>query len=337
MSVTRRVYLSSSDNQSVSTQNSVMDINLAAADLSSKPNEMMSVSLVRASIPDTITTPGLTTTRSRGVLNFDTRKPEDTLQILAFGLGQYIGDWSETQQTIYYVTFNDFDNVNLGAFPPNNLTNYNWTANTTLLDIITHINNFLGMDIFELVNGEDGEIRRISTIEGVTSLYVNFLADRSSDHILKAFGCKSGTDFPSAADMLTPVGYSSATATQVNTPFQYNLPSANMNVFLRTNLGFDSFISYDDGQNANILASIPLVQSNSVTGTHLQSSDLPTIGVSSQINYVNFALSGSHKPITQDRIANIEIELVDKRGVPMGLGVADWDCVLEFKFVTSLG
>jgi hypothetical protein len=337
MSITRRVYLSSSDNQSVSVQNSVMDVNLSAADLFSKPNEMMSVSLVRASIPDTITTPGLTTTRSRGVLNFATRKPEDTLQILAFGLGQYIGDWSETQQTIYYVTFNDFDNVNLGAFPPNNITNYNWTSNTTLLDIITHINSWLTTPVFELVNGEDGEIRRISTIEGDTSLYVNFLADRSSDHILKAFGCKSGTDFASAADMITGIGYSSATATPLNTPFQYNLPSANMNVFLRTNLGFDSFISYDDGQNANILASIPLVQSASVTGTHLQSSEAPTIGISSQINYVNFALSGSHKPITQDRIANIEIELVDKRGTPMGLGVADWDVVLEFKFVTSLG
>lgn len=335
MSVTRRVYLSSSDNQSVSVQNSVMNINLAAADLFSKPNEMMSVSLVRASIPDTITTPGLTTSRSRGVLNLATRKPEDTLQILAFGLGQYIGDWSETQQTIYYVTFNDFDNVNLGAFPPNNITNYNWTSNTTLLDIITHINSWLTTPVFELVNGEDGEIRRIGTIEGDTSLFVNFLEDRSSNHILKAFGCKTT---PSAlSPTLTSIGYSSATATPLNTPFQYNLPSANMNVFLRTNLGFDSFISYDDGQNANILASIPLVQSASVTGTHLQSSEAPTIGVSSQINYVNFALSGSHKPITQDRIGNIEIELVDKRGTPMGLGVADWDCVLEFKFVTSLG
>jgi hypothetical protein len=337
MSVTRRVYLSSSDNQSVSPQNSVMNINLAAADLFSKPNEMMSVSLVRASIPDTITTPGLTTSRSRGVLNLATRKPEDTLQILAFGLGQYVGDWSETQQTIYYLTFNDFDNVNQGAFPPNNISNFNWTSNTTLLDIVTHLNNFLSTSVFELVNGEDGEIRRIGTTEGDTSLFVNFLADRSSDHILKAFGCKSGTNFTSPDDMLTPVGYRSAAATPVNTPFQYNLPSANMNVFLRTNLGFDSFISYDDGQNANILASIPLVQSSSVTGTHLQSSDAPTIGISSQINYVNFALSGSHKPITQDRIGNIEIELVDKRGTAMGLGVADWDCVLEFKFVTSLG
>ena len=127
MSVTRRVYLSSSDNQSESPQNSVMNINLAAADLFSKPNEMMSVSLVRASIPDTITTPGLTTSRSRGVLNLATRKPEDTLQILAFGLGQYIGDWSETQQTIYYLTFNDYDNVNLGAFPPNNISRLFWT------------------------------------------------------------------------------------------------------------------------------------------------------------------------------------------------------------------
>lgn len=336
MSVTRRVYLSSSDNQSQSTQNSVMNINLAAANLEAKQNELMSVSLVRASIPDTITTPGLTTSRSRGVLNLSTRKPEDTLQIISFGVGQYIGDWTETSQTIYYVTFNDYDNVNLGAFPPNNITNYNWTSNTTLIDIITHINTFLGTDTLEIVNGVDGEIRRIGVKEGDTSLYVNFLADRSSDHILKAFGCTTGTNFTSAADMLTPVGYSSATAEPAITPFQYNLPSANMNVFLRTNLGFDSFISYDDGQNANILASIPLIQSNSVTGTHLQSSNATAGHISGQINYVNFALSGSHKPITQDRIATIEIELVDKRGVPMGLGVADWDCVLEFKFVTSL-
>lgn len=101
MSITRRVYLSSADSQNTYDQNSVMDINLSAADLSTKSSQMMSVSLVRASLPDTITTPGLTTSRSRGVLNLATRKPEDTLQILAFGLGQYTGDWEETQQTIY--------------------------------------------------------------------------------------------------------------------------------------------------------------------------------------------------------------------------------------------
>lgn len=336
MSITRRVYLSSADSQNTYDQNSVMDINLSAADLSTKSSQMMSVSLVRASIPDTITTPGLTTSRSRGVLNLATRKPEDTLQILAFGLGQYTGDWEETQQTIYYVTFNDYNNVNLGAFPPNNITNLSWTSSTTILDIITHINNFLPTPVFQIVNGGDGEVRRIGTIEGDTSLFVNFLADRSSDHILKAFGCKIGTA-PPVADMLTPVGYASAASEPVITPFQYNLPTANMNVFLRTNLGFDSFISYDQGQNANILASIPLVQSASVTGTHIQTNQETASGVSQQINYTNFALSGSHKPITQDTVGNIEIELVDKRGVPMGVGVSDWDVVLEFKIITSLG
>jgi len=332
MSLTRRVYLSTRDNQSVSPENSVMNIDLAAADLSSKPNQIMSVSLVRASLPDTITTPGLTTSRSRGVFNIATRKPEDTLQIIAFGVGQYIGDWSETQQTIYYVTFNDYNNVNLGAFPPNNITNYNWTANTTLLDIITHINSFLPTPVFELVHGLDGEIRRIGTIADDTSIYVNFLADRSSNHILKAFGCKIGQTPP---DMLTGIGYSSATSGYLNTPFQYNLPSTNMNVFLLTNLGFDSFISHDDGQNANILASIPLIRSANVSGTHITSSEI-SVSEPSQINYVNFALSGSHKPITQDRIGNIEIELTDSRGTPMGVGVADWDVVLEFKFINSV-
>jgi len=334
MSITRRVYLSSRDNQSESPENSVMNIDLAAADLSTKPNQIMSVSLVRASLPDTITTPGLTTSRSRGVLNIATRKPEASLQILAFGLGQYVGAWSETQQTIYYVTFNDYNNVNLGAFPPNNITNYSWTQNTTLLNIITHINSFLPSPVFELVTGEDGEIRRIGTIEGDTSLFVNFLEDRSSNHILKAFGCK--TTKSAFSPTLTSIGYSSATATPLNTPFQYNLPSVNMNVFLRTNLGFDSFISYQNGQNANILASIPLIRSASVTGTQLQASTEINVTEPSQINYVNFALSGSHKPITQDRVGNIEIELIDSRGTPMGVGVADWDVVLEFKFVNSL-
>ena len=51
------------------------------------------------------------------------------------------------------------------------------------------------------------------------------------------------------------------------------------------------------------------------------------------INYTNHALSGSHKPISQNKVGEVFLELIDNRGIPMGTGVSTWDVVLEFKRV----
>lgn len=328
---TKRLYLSSADSDETYVAKSGMKIDLSSANIRCKPNEALSVSLVRGNFPSTLTNIGLTSSLRKTVAATLPAAPvDDSCQVLAYGVGQYTGTWDPSKQTIYYIVFNDVNKVNLGQ---TNTVLSTWNTNTTIKSVIDVMNTQIGTPTMTWATGDQGNLRKLTTLD--SSQLVIFLGSYSTPNIMQALGCTSSG--------ITPVGYLSAGGTQQFTPEQFNVSNAGSNIFVQTSLGFQSFISWANGTNANILASIPISSADSISGLQLDSQNYSTAAGQTfletdndtQINYVNHALSGSHKPITEDRIGSIELMLVDRRGVPVGTGVADWDVVLELKTITS--
>lgn len=312
---TRRVYLSSNDSTEEYNENTAMKIDMRGANIGCKPNEYLSVSLVRASLPTTLTPGGLTTQEYLNPASpAQNDNPPDQVQIVSW-LYPAVGG------TEYHLIFNDLQGLNSGL--ANSRIAY-WTATTDMGDILYEMNQLMGAEVLGIQVGSTGELRRIQVTESTYS--VKFLSGKTTNKIAQALGIYEEID--------TIVQNRPA-------PYQYNTSAVGTDVYVRTNLGFDSFISFQGGQNDNILAGIPLVVSNSAVGLKLQSQTISSASgvvsnsetLDTMINYTNHALSGSHKPISQNKVGEIFLELIDNRGVAIGTGVSTWDVVLEFKRV----
>jgi len=312
---TRRVYLSSNDSTLTYDQNSAMKIDLRGANIGCKPNEYLSVSLVRASLPTTLTPTGLTTALYLNPATPATgERPPPQVQVLSW-MAPAVGG------TEYHLFFND--NHDMNSSVPNSARAF-WTATTDMGDILYAMNQLMGDEVLGIQVGTQGELRRIQVTDPIYS--VKLLVAKTTPKILQAIG-----------------GYPNIDTTIQNrpAPYQYNTSAVGTDVFVRTNLGFESFISFQGGQSDNLLAGIPIVVSNSAVGLKLQSSTISTASgvvsnsetLDTMINYTNHALSGSHKPISQNKVGEVFLELIDNRGIPMGTGVSTWDVVLEFKRV----
>ena len=310
---TRRVYLSSNDTTESYSQNRAMKIDLRSANIGCKPNEYLAVSLVRASLPTTLTPTGLTTELYANPTT-PTDFPPKEVQVLT---------WTHSG-TEYHLFFNDMDNIN-GTIA--NSRNCFWTVTTDMTSLVWEMNQLMGSEVLGINVGDMGELRRLQVNNfSSASDSVVFSGLKTSQKIQQAFGLYDAID--------TIVG-------QNLSPYQYNTSAVGTDIYVRTNLGFSSFISYEGGQNDNILAGIPLVASTSAVGLKLLSSSVVSAEGSSStaetldtmINYTNFALSGAHKPISQNKVGEVYLELVDSRGVSVGTGVGEWDVVLEFKRV----
>ena len=310
---TRRVYLSSNDSTEVYKQNHAMRIDIRSAQIACRPNEYLAVSLVRASLPTTITPTGLTTALYSNPAT-PTDHPPDDVQVLTW----------EHSGTQYHIFFNDMDKINSGIA---NSRLCFWTVTTDMTNLIWEMNQLMGSEVLGINVGDMGELRRLKVNNWTNAGdSVKLKGLKTSQKILQAFGVYDTID--------TIVGNNLS-------PYQYNTSAVGTDIYVKTNLGFSSFISYQGGQNDNIIAGIPLIASTSAVGLKLLSSSLTTAqGVSStsetldtMINYTNFALSGAHKPISQDTVGEIYLELVDSRGVTVGTGIGEWDVVLEFKRV----
>lgn len=354
---TRRVYLSQQDSEADDAEfneHGGMRINVKAANLTPKPDELLSVALVRASLPNTLTTPGLTTVPAQTFFPAHVdwifgQKIDPNLQVLTLGVGNFTGTWTSTSQTLVFFIFNDPNTVKLNNGMIHTYWG-DWTLQTTMIDLIAFINaslTSLGRAEQLKIYNNSGAAHRIAVTDPTKC--VTFVQSQSSRHIIEAFGMYSYTTLYQNPSLSQPtvIGTQTGTGNELVSPYQFSVASVMGEVFLKSNLATDSFISWGEQGNKgaieNILASIPTAVSNNVSGFKLTSAtysntleaetDEPLIPA--QINYTNWALTGSHKPIANHRIGNIILELVDSRNVPVGVGSNTWEVVLEFKFIKS--
>ncbi len=347
---TRRLYLSQADSITDFPQNSGMEVDVAAAQLVAKPGELLATALVRASLPSTLTTVGLTTAK----LPLDANGNVDVvgawhegenkfpnIQVLCLGTGQFTNPWTTSKQTLHFIVFNDYLELNKGI---PNVFLCDWTLQTTMSDLITFINNSISPTDLQISSNE-GATHRISVKDPATNC-VGFIDQFSTGKIMTAFGMYHlPYRYKTFANVGIPtfIGTIGAGSTEQVSPYQFSVASVMGAVYLKTNLGFDSFISWNGGSNENIIGSISTNVDSNVSGFKITSTTTSNTLVATQdeplvpaqINYTNFALSGSHKPITNNRVGTIVLELVDDNNIPVGVGSNSWDIVLEFKKIKS--
>jgi hypothetical protein len=106
-----------------------------------------------------------------------------------------------------------------------------------------------------------------------------------------------------------------------------------------TNLNLGSFTSAKKGQSVNILGSIPVSLDVTATGNNtiitvingVQQVNTP----STQLNYTNHSLEGSHKSIDAKIISDLVLNLVNDELRPIGTLGKEWNLTLDVKIIDS--
>ena len=308
MSDSRRVYISSVDNQTYDPKFSTIDINLSGARLERKSNERLSIALVRASFPSQMGALPITSVKSSDINN-------KNISVLAFSWDDGVN--FGLKQRIYYNQTSS--TLNSGA----NIHNGFWTLNTSINEILTQIN---------AINGGNTDLKVDSLnrlIMGSSTKSISFWWDDSSVKIMNALGLKR--TLPAGS------GETSIITNAANSPDRnpVNVASVLPVIYITTNNNMHTFSSANKGQSVNILASVPVSLNTNTSGNN---TIITVIGglqdiysQSSQLNYTNHSLEGSHKSIDEKIISNMTLGLVNDELKPIGTLGKEWNLTLDVK------
>jgi hypothetical protein len=306
MSNSRRVYISSVDNITPDPKFSTIELNLANARLERKSHQRLSVALVKASLPAETAALPITS-----VVSTDIKRD---ISVLAFATT------TGTKQRIYYNQTNT--TMNSGA----NISNGYWTLNTTINQILAQINSIAGGGSLLQVDSLNRLI--MGSVGGV-----RFFWDDSSPKIMTALGLKRTLPAGSAEEVLITPG--------ANVPARdpVNVASVLPVIYITTNLNMESFTSAKKGQSVNILGSVPVSLDVTATGNNTRIAVINGVQQvntpSTQLNYTNHSLVGSHKSIDAKIISDLVLNLVNDELRPIGTLGKEWNLTLDVKIIDS--
>ena len=306
MSNSRRVYISSVDNITPDPKFSTIELNLANARLERKSHQRLSVALVKASFPAEMGALPVTS-----VVSTDIKRD---ISVLAFATTTGL------KQRIYYNQTNT--SMNSGA----NISNGFWTLNTTINQILDQINLILG-------GGSNLKLDSLNRLIMGSTGGVRFFWDDSSVKIMNAFGLKRTLPAGAGEEVTITAG--------ANVPARdpVNIASILPVIYITTNLNMESFTSAKKGQSVNILGSVPVSLDVTATGnttlitviSGVQQVNTP----STQLNYTNYSLAGSHKSIDAKIISDLVLNLVNDELRPIGTLGKEWNLTLDVKIIDS--
>ena len=312
MSNPRRVYISSVDNKTYDPKFSTIDINLSGGRLERKSNQNLSIALVRASFPSQMGALPVTSVESTDI--------SKNISVLAFSFSTDGVNFG-TKQRIYYNQTSS--TLNSGA------NNYNgfWTLNTTINEILSQINT---------INGGTSDLKvdpLNRLIMGSPTIAIGFYWDDSSVKIMNAFGFSR--NLPAGS------GESPIITQAENFPDRnpVNVASALPVIYITTNNNLHTYTSAKKGQSVNILASIPVSLVSNTAGNNtlitVVGGTQTTHTQSSQVNYTNHSLEGSHKTIDTKILDNMMLSLVNDELRPIGTLGKEWNLTLDVKTIND--
>lgn len=310
MSNSRRVYISSVDNKTFDPQFSTIDINLSGARLERKSNQNLSIALVKASFPSQMGALPITSVKSSDI--------SKNISVLAFSFSTNGTSFTDKQRIYYNQTSST---LNSGTYNHNGY----WCLNTSINQILSQIN---------LINGSGSDLKLDSfgrLTMGTTPLKIAFFWDDSSARILNALGLKR--TLPPNSLETTQIGSS------VNIPDRtpVNVASILPVIYITTNNNMHTFSSAKKGQSVNILASIPVSLDTNTAGNNtlitVTGGVQEVYSQSSQLNYTNYSLEGSHKSIDEKIISNMVLGLVNDELRPIGTLGKEWNLTLDVKII----
>jgi hypothetical protein len=104
-------------------------------------------------------------------------------------------------------------------------------------------------------------------------------------------------------------------------------------------LNLESFTSAKKGQSVNILGSVPVSLDVTATGNNTLISVINGVQQvntpSTQLNYTNHSLAGSHKSIDAKIISDLVLNLVNDELRPIGTLGKEWNLTLDVKIIDS--
>ena len=306
MSNPRRVYISSINNITPDAKFSTIELNLANARLERKSHQRLSVALVKASFPAEMSALPITSVASTDI--------KRDISVLAFATTTGL------KQRIYYNQTNT--TLNSGA----NIHNGYWVLNTTIDQILAQINSINGGGNLKL-----DSLNRL--VMGTGGAGCRFFWDDSSVKIMKALGLERTLPPGSAEEVLITAAANTPTRNPVN------VASVLPVIYITTNMNMESFTSAKKGQSVNILGSVPVSLDITATGNNslvsvingVQQVNTP----STQLNYTNHSLSGSHKSIDNQIISDLVLNLVNDELRPIGTLGKEWNLTLDVKIIDS--
>lgn len=306
MSNSRRVYISSVDNITPDPKFSTIELNLANARLERKSHQRLSVALVKASFPAEMGALPVTS-----VVSTDIKRD---ISVLAFATT------TGAKQRIYYNQTNT--TMNSGA----NIHNGYWTLNTTIDQILAQINLIAG-------GGSNIKLDSLNRLIMGSTGGIRFFWDDSSPKIMTALGLKRTLPAGSAEEVTITAG--------ANVPARdpVNVASILPVIYITTNLNLESFTSAKKGQSVNILGSVPVSLDITATGNTTLISVINGVQQvntpSTQLNYTNHSLAGSHKSIDAKIISDLVLNLVNDELRPIGTLGKEWNLTLDVKIIDS--
>ena len=304
---TRRLYITSADSKPKVLFNKKVVINLAKGHLECQSNQLLGLSIVRATLPATLE--AVPATIGKGLVGNNT-------DISKLSISAIVGGTAVSKE----IYFNDFFNINTTVVPAGSYSNMTWTIGSTPNNIIHAINLALGGPMLEISNIESSNRVEFASTTAGDSVIFNYV--NSSTNILKALGLN-----PDADTLLN--------STNLYAPFFLDFANLLPVVFVRTNVGVSGFMSRNGGTTENILGSIPITVSNLNAGNNVIAFSNATQNESYQpsaaVNYINHAIVGGHKIISNQHINSMELELINQNGVVVGTGLNDYSLTLELK------
>lgn len=308
----RRVYISSIDNTNPDPKFSKIDIDLSGARIGRDSGQRLSLALVRASFPAETGAMPITSVVSTDI--------DAAISVIAFSYSTD-GVTFGTKQRIYY---NQTDStLNAGA---NNHNGY-WCLNTSLDQILAQIN---------LINGGASDLKVDSLgrlTMGTATIAIGFYFDDTSLKIMNAFGLKRNLP-PGSGE--SPIITSGANFPDRN---PVSLASVLPSIYITTQNNMGSYSSAKGGTSINILGSVPVGLDTTAIGNDTLVSVIDGVQqvstLSTQLNYTNHNIHGSHKSIDDKDVSHMVFSLLNDELKHIGTMGKEWNMAIDIKTINA--
>jgi hypothetical protein len=308
----RRVYISSVDNTNPDPKFSKIDIDLSGARIGRDSGQRLSLALVRASFPAETGAMPITSVISTDI--------NAAISVLAFSYSTD-GVTFGTKQRIYYNQTST--TLNSGT---NNHNGY-WCLNTSLDQILAQINLICG-------TGSDLKVDSFGRLTmGTAVLAIGFYFDDTSLKIMNAFGLKRNLPPGSGESPIITSG--------VNVPDRnpVSLASVLPAIYITTQNNMGSFSSAKGGTSINILGSVPVSLDTTAIGNDTLVTTIDGVQQvstpSTQLNYTNHNVHGSHKSIDDKDVSHMVFSLLNDELKHIGTMGKEWNMTIDIKTINA--
>jgi len=308
----RRVYISSVDNTTPDPKFSKIDIDLSGARIGRDSGQRLSLALVRASFPAETGAVPITSVISTDI--------NAAISVLAFSYSTD-GVTFGAKQRIYYNQTST--TLNSGT---NNHNGY-WCLNTSLGQILAQINLICG-------SGSDLQVDSFNRLTmGTAVLAIGFYFDDTSLKIMNAFGLKRNLP-PGSGE--SPIITSGANAPDRN---PVSLASVLPAIYITTQNNMGSYSSAKGGTSINILGSVPVSLDTTAVGNDTLVTTIDGVHQiyipSTQLNYTNHNVHGSHKVIDDKDVSHMVFSLLNDELKHIGTLGKEWNMTIDIKTINA--